>query len=67
MIGGIGRNQKPGRFLIIPNQRLKRIAELPAIHTFGGRGSPLARFSRSGRFCGALIRGELQLHEQPLS
>jgi len=42
MIGGIGRNQKPGPVVIASNQPPKRITELFTIHTFGGRGSPLA-------------------------
>jgi hypothetical protein len=40
MPGGIGTNQKYCRVVLVPKQRLNRIAELPAIHTFGGRGSP---------------------------
>jgi hypothetical protein len=44
MTRGIGRNQKPGVLIMVSKQRLKRIAELLTIHTFGGRGSPLADF-----------------------
>jgi hypothetical protein len=42
MVGGIGRNQKPGPLVIFLNPRLDPIIELLTIHTFGGRGSPTA-------------------------